>query len=61
MTQSPEAAYATLQPSLAPAPALTPKQARLLALLDQEHDNRLSIALINAYNGAPPILRRKKI
>ena len=52
-TASPEAAYAALQDSLAPAPALSPKQARLLALLDQERDNRLSIALLNAYNGAP--------
>jgi hypothetical protein len=53
---SPEAAYAALQASLAPAPALSPKQAHLLALLDQERDNRLSIALLNAYNGAPPPL-----
>jgi hypothetical protein len=51
---TPETAYAALQASLAPAPSLSPKQARLLALLDQERDNELSIALLNAYNGAPP-------
>jgi hypothetical protein len=61
-TASPEAAYAALQDSLAPAPALSPKQARLLTLLDQERDNRLSIALLNAYNGAPPhFLRRRHV
>jgi hypothetical protein len=56
---TPEAAYEALQASLAPAPALSPKQARLLALFHQEQDNHLSLALLNAYNGAPPLLRKQ--
>jgi hypothetical protein len=56
----PEAAYAALQASLAPPPSLSPKQARLLALLDQERDNQLSIALLNAYNGPPNKSREEK-